>query len=895
MAELRAVSPPEVAFRILEHRFGEAAEDEALGPAPVFDLARFQEDAVRRAEQILARRRGVLVADSVGLGKTYVALALVERALRRGARVAVVTPAALRREWHAPLRRLCERLGVGETYGLAPGGDRRIERVAGDGLFGRIAGPGTASGTSRSLVAWVSHTRLSRGSYRPDRLAGLDLVVVDEAHAFRTPHTRRYRALAGLCRGAHVVLITATPVNNALSDLYVQLRLFAGDGAFRDVGVPDLGEAFRAAAPETEGGAAPPSLVPVLRAVMIRRTRPFLREHYRGVRLPGAGGGTVLTFPRRAPPAAVRYALDAVYPELYAGLAAALESLTLAPLRLAAYGAAPGRSAGADPAELVRIGLLKRLESSVAAFRASIARQVRFYEAFLAALGRGRLLAPPDHRALYSDGGDGDVVQLVLEEVALGEPPPGADLDRLAADARGDAARLGELHRRLAELRAEHDPKLARLRELLDGELRGEKVVVFTEFRDTARHLWRALLRRGGTALVDGGGAFLGASPCGRREAIERFAPRANGVAPPPARERVELLIATDVLAEGLNLQDAAHVVSYDLPWNPVRLIQRVGRVDRLGSPFETVHSYHFLPDRGLERLLRLLDRLRAKLAAIGRTVGGEAAVLGDGDIVARDFNALVDRLAAGDPEALEAIERSEAAPFEVEERLRTAYAGARAGAGDQRGRARREGPVAAAVASPSAASQRVLLAFRVEGRALWLVADPGAGCVREDDAAAAEILLGALAATPGEPLPLDADAVSRALRIARAEAGARLALVRANDALPPRAPGAVAARRLLATLGAIPGGPDPALCRRADAVLAALARRHDAGTEAALSAVLGQAGGGPAEGLLDALERALGPVLVGRGSGAGGGEGVGASSPSIELVGILELRPAVE
>ena len=895
-------TPRAVALDVLAARFPDAADAPDSGDGPVFDLACFQADAVRRAEEILAVRRGVLIADSVGLGKTFVALALVERVLRRGGRAAVVAPAALRRDWCARLRRLARALGVRDTWGLGSDGGPNSARVLpGEGESGPRAGPAAPPG---AFLAWLSHTALSRGTHRPDRLQPLDLIVVDEAHAFRSPHTRRYRALAELCRGTRVVLLTATPVNNSLMDLYFQLRLFAGDGAFRDVGVADLGEAFRAAA-AGEGGAAPPSLLPVLRAVMIRRTRPFLREHYRGVRLPGGAGAPVLTFPCRAPPRPVRYTLEDAYPGLFPEMAAFLEALTLAPLRLADYGAPLTRRTTGGEAELVRLVLLKRLESSLAAFRASIVRQVRFYDAFLAALGRGRLLAAAEDRALYA-GGDADVAQLVLEEMTLRPIPPGLDVDRLAADARADLVRLSQVARRLAGFSAECDPKLARLRELLDGELRGAKVVLFTEFRETARYLWRTLVSRGGVALVDGEGAFLGQSPCGRREVIERFAPRANrsggpmardGPTPPP-RERVDLLIATDVLAEGLNLHDADRVISYDLPWNPVRLIQRVGRVDRLGSPHPVIHAYHFLPDRGLDALLGLVARLRAKLAAIGRTVGAEGAVLDAAEEVDPGLGNFVDRLAAGDPEVLDEIERADAAPFELGERLRAAYRAARQRPGEASAAA--PGPRAAALPAPPGERHRVLLAYSIGGKPLWLVADPETGEVTEDEDAAAQILLRALEAPMGESASVSPEAIGRALAAARRVLATRSALAGATEPLPPHSPGARAARRLLAALAAVPGGPDPTLCRRADRLMAVLARRHDAGTEAAIRAALQEPRGRPdseaAPILVEALERALGTNANGvQRPGSPALAAPGGAPHAVRLIGVLEVRPAAD
>jgi superfamily II DNA or RNA helicase len=1010
-----------VALRILEARFGEGKGEDGHGEGGreaengrnrpyrdgnrVFALADFQEAAVRRASQTLESRRGVVIADSVGLGKTYVALALIEEMLRNGLRVAVFTPAALRREWTRALGRLGTRLGLADVYGLprqhlddiAPrhevgiAFDLRIQTHEGALRARQPAGPsplpaphpphprrqtpaphrpapdpdhfpGDSSrpASRRPFLAWISHERLSRGTYPHARLAGLDLVVVDEAHAFRSPRTRRYRALAELCRGARVVLLTATPVNNSVWDLYFLLRLFAGDGDFRDVGVPDLREAVRAA---TEAGtSAPPSLLPVLHEVVIRRTRPFLREHYGAIRTPGSA--TPVRFPRRAAPVPILYSLDGVQPGVDA-IVEAIEGLTLAAFRPELYigcsdpGAAgesdddggagtPTASAGGGIpttaigvghripgvggiAELMRAGLLKRLESSLAAFRASLRRQLRYLDAFLAALDRGRLLRPRDHRALYTAPGDADLAQLVLVEVALMPLPPALDVVRLRRDVTADRDRLAGL---LAALGPD-DPKLERIIRLLDHELRGEKVLLFTEYRDTARYLWRELVHRGGVALIDGAGAFLGTGRAGRRAVIERFAPRANHVRPPPARERVDLLIATDVLAEGLNLQDAAHLVSYDLPWNPVRLIQRLGRIDRLGSPHETVHPYHFLPDRGLDRALRLLDRLRAKLTAIGRTVGADGAVLGGGP--EGNYSALVDRLTAGDPDALDAIERADVPALETMEELRVVWEKATAGAGAHWHAGRRgspttaTGPAAACVPVEPGRPRRVLVAYRIGTRAAWWVVDVDRrgrpSLARDPDAAAAEILLAALGAYAAGPGVLAPDApprgntppryrrdtaaasgaslfttlapdrrlIARVLAAVRPKVAERVAMLGAGPGIPAASPGADAARRILAALAAIPGGPEPSLCARADTVLAALARPLDTGTETALRRALDElrvtgAARQKAETLVGAVEAAIGrPGTV---PGAVGSVAPAAPATPVELIGFLEARP---
>ncbi|HET9982424.1 MAG TPA: helicase-related protein [Longimicrobiales bacterium] len=706
------------------------------------------------------------------------------------------------------------------------------------------------------------------------------LVVVDEAHAFRNPGTRRYRSLAALCRGAEVVLLTATPVNNTLSDLYFQLRLFAGDGSFRDVGVPDLRGAFEAA----RGGLAARPVLPVLRDVMVRRTRPFLREHYAGAAWPG---GEAVRLPRRAGPRAVRYSMDPAGTGVFGDVASVLASLTLAPYRPAAYGLAA--RAGETPAELVRLTLLKRLESSVVAFRASVARQVRFLESFVDALGRGFLLLPGGRGGPRAGAADGD--QLLLEPVALSPCPAGAERARLEADARADLGALRGLLGRLRVGAGAADPKLEALRSLLD-ELAGRKVVVFTEFRETARYLARALERRGAVGLVDGRGALLGGAPAGRREVVERFAPAANGAPEPPARERVELLIATDVLSEGLNLQDAAHVVSYDLPWNPIRLVQRVGRVDRLGSPHETVFPYHFVPERGLEELLGLLRRLRGKLRAIEEAVPGDDAVL-DGTVAGDSIGAL-ERLLAGDGTVLDDLERVDAAPFEAEERLRGLAARVLSEPELERLRRHAGGACRAAVLDPAATRELVLVAGERRGRGVWLVYDPATGLVEEDDVAAAEVIAAALRkdAVAGPP---DGGRVAAAERaaIARADgvlrAGESLAGERASR------PGAasVAARRLLRGLGRERGRADPELCGRVDGLLAALSRLGedgDAGAEEAVRRVVRAARSGAAGALAELVE-ALGTALRSDGdravrAGAAGGEG-----GPFEVRATIELR----
>ncbi|HUG41219.1 MAG TPA: DEAD/DEAH box helicase [Longimicrobiales bacterium] len=784
-------------------------------PPRTFPLADFQEDAVRRARTVMARRGGVIVADEVGLGKTYVALALIEEALREGEAVALLVPAAVRPAW-TPL----------------------VRRIAGRG------------GGAALHVA--THTRLSRGTHDARRLYDAGLVVVDEAHAFRNPATRRYRALAERRSGSRLLLLTATPVNNSVGDLYHLIRQFAPDDAFRDIGVASLRAAFLE--PDRYGGAVEEA-ARIAPQVVVRRTRaevgqPVGAGARDGLRLDG-GAVPALRFPRRAATTVVRYD-DPRVPALVDGIA----TLELAPYTLDTAGPArPGASVTTSGTEaLLRLGLLKRLESGGAALAASLRRLRGLVLLFADAAERGLLLRPGD-RPAGGAGSDDDCVQLLLDEVALAAASPGLDLGRLAASARRDADRLAGM---LRPIRGP-DAKLESLFAWAAARPQGEKAVIFTEFRDTAAALWRALLPLGGVGRVDGGGAWLGTRRSGRRAVIERFAPASSGRPAPPERERVDLLVATDVLSEGLNLQDAAVVVSYDLPWNPVRLLQRIGRVDRLGSLHDVIRPVVFVPDTGLDRVLRLTRTLRAKLGGIAATVGAGDA----GELLAR-----LGGQPAGDP--MDAITAgSEASP---RERLRAALretdaAGARPRAGAPDAGA----PLLAAAAGaqdPLAPAVWLVLA-RVADHPPALLAIPTRGRVRQDEEEAAGALRPLLADGSDAPTPqrpaLEREATAAARRAIR-----HLRSLRGSMG-PPRVDGgeppARLARELRRALAALGPEPDPVLVRRVDEILGRLARPLDlagrarmarVALEPAAAGIRGTPGGSALESLLDAIEAAL-------------------------------------
>ncbi len=827
-----------------------------------FPLADFQESAVRRAREILASRGGVLIADSVGMGKTFVALALIESALSEGAAcVLVVSPAGLRSHWTPHLRRLARAHAV-PFFG-------RGARAAAQGP------PSRPSGNGGPVLGWASIAMIALGRWTA-ALEAPQLLVVDEAHAFRNPLTRRYRHLAWLARSARVVLLSATPVNNSLLDLYHLLRLFLGHGDLEDMGVPDLRAALRAAS-RSPDGRLPAPLDAAIAAVMVRRTRHLLlsREPALAAR-----------FPRRASPKAVLYDMDVVAPRFFERAGELVHDL-----RLAAF---DGDALHVTTAALLRCVLLKRLESSVAALHATAQSLERYLGAFSEALAAGYRLRATDHRALTSRG-EG---QLVFLPLAL--PPASARVDRTAllASAAADCMVLQRL-RALVRPALLQDPKLCALRELLRTELAGRKTLVFTEYRETATHLWQSLRGEFRVALVHGGGARMGGLRAGRRETIELFSPAASGRRAPRESERIDVLIATDVLAEGFNLQDASDVVSYDLPWNPVRLIQRAGRIDRLGSPHARICCHSFLPGAGLEPLLGLVERLNTKLSAIRAGVGVEARVLpalaagesgrratgrrgarrdsappsraagaqaNAGTHSAQSFIApeegagapapalaarVIRRLAAGDATLFDDLEEQEDCVLAIEERLRVAY---------QRSQRERESQIRAGhpddvlevalLTGPGDGQPCCVAAVEVRGRLRWCLVSANQE-VTEDRTSAFGLLLRGLEAgpraAPDAAMP-DALLAAAAMRAAQAVVRFSAAWSRPAAAAAGRVRW-VLRTRVLRSLAVEPGGADAALCARAERVLAALAAGGRAGTDIALAELLRRPGPRAADG----------------------------------------------
>jgi superfamily II DNA or RNA helicase len=621
------VDPETVYLRALLELYGGEAEVEPAGEIGSVRLAAFQRDGYERARRILERHGGVVYADGVGTGKTEIGLAFIEEVALKGGRYAlVICPAQLRRIWE-------ERINAA----------RLPAQVV---SFNELA---TDEQLAPESPARRRHLHNDKDAYR--------LIVIDEAHALRNEDTSWYRAMERLLGGERkqVVMLTATPINNGLWDLYNLVMLFAHhDRAFSSIGVPSVRELFvRAGANERDPESLDPDvLFPIADAVSVRRDRLFIQERYPGETF---ADGTPVRFPEPRPRTA-RYDLDDAHPGLFEAITGHIGALEMARYLPSAHLDPPqdDRAEG-QLGGLLQSQLLKRFESCWRACLATVERMILAHDAFLAAWDGGRGHVPSRaalREAARVEAGDVGIVAWVEE--ALAEDPetrPASDFRADYGDAVArDREHLVAIRELLAGLSPETDPKLRLLVELL-ADVPPQKVAVFATYGETIKYLDEHLpeLVSGRERVVVVGSE---SSPDDRSAKLGRFSPETvvrAGYVPPDGE--VDLLLSTDVLSEGQNLQQAQAVISYDMPWNPQRVVQRNGRVIRLLSPHEEVFVTTMLPQPGeLEELLRLETRVRAKIRAAG-VYGMEVEVI---EGIEAELHSYAERLAAGDLDLLE-------------------------------------------------------------------------------------------------------------------------------------------------------------------------------------------------------------------------------------------------
>jgi hypothetical protein len=618
-------------------------------------LFHFQRDGVTGAIDKLERIGGCIIADSVGLGKTFEALAVIKYYELRNDRVLVLCPKRLRDNW--TLYKTNDRRNV-----LAP--DRLNYDVLNHTDLSRDGG----------LSGDIDLSHVNWGNY--------DLVVIDESHNFRNKPTHKDRdsrydhLMKRIIQSGvktKVLMLSATPVNNRLADLKNQIAFVTegNDVALMANGIPSIEATIRKAQAQfnrwlelPESDRRPARLMDMLGfdyfklldMLTIARSRKHVQRYY-GIEETGE-------FPDRLPPVNIKADVDLTAEfRPIREVNNEIRRLTLgayAPLRYVL----PHKQAAYDEkystkihggdrffrqvdreeslTHLLRVNILKRMESSVASFSLTIERQLADVDALLAKI----------------DAHDDSVDELPIDDVDVDDPAFEAllvgrkvkvllqDVDRVRW--RQD---LAEDHNRLEALVVAsrlviptRDAKLAALRRVIADKVsspinqNNRKILLFTAFADTADYLYRELAPWAHaelglhSAIVSGAGSNRTTLPGVRGDMssiLSAFSPQSKERPAELATEgEIDLLIATDCISEGQNLQDCDYLINYDIHWNPVRIIQRFGRIDRIGSRNAKIQLVNFWPNMELDEYLDLESRVSGRMVLLDVSATGEENVI---------------------------------------------------------------------------------------------------------------------------------------------------------------------------------------------------------------------------------------------------------------------------
>ena len=618
-------------------------------------LYKFQRDGVVGAIDKLERFGGCIIADSVGLGKTFEALAIIKYSELRNDRVLVLCPKRLRDNWT-----------------LYKANDKR--NVLASDRFNYDVLNHTDLSRDGGLSGDIDLSHVNWGNY--------DLVVIDESHNFRNKksprqgnETRYDRLMRKIIREGvktRVLMLSATPVNNRLADLKNQIAFVTegDDTALFDHGIASIDSTTRRAQKafnrwlELPNEEKTPALLvemlgfdyfALLDHLTIARSRRHIEKYY----------GTAETgrFPDRLPPINIKADVDR------AGEFRSIRDINLEirRLNLAAYAplryVLPHKQDAYDQKystqirggesffrqvdreesliHLLRVNVLKRMESAVSSFALTVHRQLEDVEATLAQIESH----PAEIEEL--DVADVDIDDPAFESLLVGRKVKvllgDVDLVRWKQDLTEDRNRLATLYAAAEQVSAARDDKLLRLRDLIAAKCKNpinagnRKVIIFTAFADTATYLYEQLAGWAKSelgiesALVTGSGRNQSTLPLRRdlSSILTAFSPRSKERPEDLAHEgELDLLIATDCISEGQNLQDCDWLVNYDIHWNPVRIIQRFGRIDRIGSRNTCIQLVNFWPNMELEEYINLEQRVSGRMVLLDISATGEENII---------------------------------------------------------------------------------------------------------------------------------------------------------------------------------------------------------------------------------------------------------------------------
>ncbi|MDC1449918.1 helicase-related protein [Candidatus Thioglobus sp.] len=573
----------------------------------------YQTQAVLNAKKILLEYGGVFISDVVGLGKTFISAMLAKQL--EGSHLVIAPPVLLDENNPGSWRNAFEDFGVRQSTFKSIG---KLDDLV-DG--------------------------------KADKFQN---VFIDEAHRMRNATTATYEKLAEICRGKRVILVSATPYNNSPKDILALVQLFQKP---RNSTIPNLSNletffnALEKDIKKEDRRVDYPSFLAttqanskavrekVLKYLMVRRTRSDIQKYFSKDL-----ENQRLKFPIAMNPKPLYYQLsdaeNAIFDKTIALIAKDLNYARYKPMTYY-EGEDYNESALQGQINLggfMKILLVKRLESSFFAFKQSIDRFVRIYEIFIDAFESGSVYTSQAHSNKILDMLESDneeAIGKLLEDDKAQRYDSKDFNNKLLIDLNKDLMILQEVKDLWRGIN--RDPKLEKFIAELETHtiLKDSHLIIFTESKETARYLFENIevIYPGKVICYDGS-----SSAADKQKVINNFDAKVSN----PENE-YRILIATEVLAEGVNLHRSNVVINYDIPWNPTRLMQRVGRINRIDTKFDEIHTFNFFPSIQGDNQIALKEAAQGKIAGFLSLLGGDASLLTDGEEI--DSHSLFDKL----------------------------------------------------------------------------------------------------------------------------------------------------------------------------------------------------------------------------------------------------------
>ena len=593
------IIPYEIYLKLLYEYFKEdinldEVEEEVYLPEGFKEL-KYQLQAVTSAKKILDAYNGVFLADVVGLGKTFISALLAQKLTGK---ILVICPPVLKDYWHETFRDFGVRGFDVESHG-------KLDHIIRKGV-----------------------------EYR--------YIFVDEAHRFRNEGTQGYERLHEICFGKKVILVSATPLNNTIDDIYSQFKLFQIPRKSTIPGVPNLEDYFsglrRKLGSYKKTDMEYPEIVKqtskdvrdrLLRHVMVRRTRTEILNYFReDLKL------QKLSFPAIGNPQRIIYKFDSVTHDVFYETIRLLKQFKYSRYTPLLY-LKEGPSEFVKQSQLnvggfMKAILVKRLESSFYAFMKTLKRFIGSYEKFIEMYEGGTVYISRsvDVYDYLDKDNEEELLSLVDEQNVRKVQQYSSESfkEELSVHLNSDLELLKQIKSlwRVIKKDSKLDQFIYELKN--DGALKTNKLIIFTESKETGDHLYNNLNEFFPNEVMfysSNGGRYKNfeTNVMDSRDLIkENFDPNSK-----INRDDFRLLITTDVLAEGINLHRANTVINYDLPWNPTKIMQRVGRINRLGTEHGSLYVYNFFPTSESDEHLGLEANIKSKIQAFHETLGEDS------------------------------------------------------------------------------------------------------------------------------------------------------------------------------------------------------------------------------------------------------------------------------